>query len=85
MSQNVRFEERDTVRVTQESGRGGRGPPQPRQKEDFAHKVGDALTAGAGPGGYLAVSTRSYIPARSHADAKATVVPEEAARRPDPH
>ena len=40
-------------------GGGGRGGPPPRgppQKQDFAHEVGNALTAGAGPGGYLAVS-----------------------------
>lgn len=45
-------------------GRGGpRGPPPPREKEDFAHKVGDALTQGSGPNGYLAV--RSSRPSRA--------------------
>ncbi|KAK5167613.1 uncharacterized protein LTR77_007312 [Saxophila tyrrhenica] len=34
---------------------GGRGPPpQAPQKQDFAHEVGNALTQGAGPNGYLA-------------------------------
>lgn len=61
MSQ-VKFEERETVRTTQREGV-GRGnaftkePPQhPPQKRDFAHTVGDAITKGAGPNGYLAVS-----------------------------
>ena len=57
MAQQVKFEEKETIRTTQNvGGRNGgpatRGPPE---KQDFAHKVGDALTAGAGPGGYLAV------------------------------
>ena len=57
MSREVKFEE--TVRTTtQQQNGGGRGAPPraPPQKQDFAHKVGDALTSGAGPGGYLAVS-----------------------------
>lgn len=43
--------------------RGGPPPPPPsqapqpqqQQKEGFMHEVGDALTKGAGPNGYLAV------------------------------
>ena len=60
-----------TTQQQQGGNGGGRGPPQqrgaslpqqrgappPQQKEDLKHKIGDALTAGAGPGGYLAVST----------------------------
>ena len=79
----VKFEE--TVRTTQRDGGGGGGgdgkgggsrggPPPPREKQDFAHKVGDALTQGAGPEGYLAVSDKStaeqveycHTNARSH-------------------
>lgn len=63
MSRKVEFEE--TIRTTQEQSggrRGGasRGPPPPPQKEDFAHKIGDALTQGSGPGGYLAVGRVEY-------------------------
>jgi hypothetical protein len=60
MSQ-VKFEQQETIRTTQQNG-GGRGggrggPPPPPQREDLAHKVGDALTQGSGPNGYLAVSS----------------------------
>lgn len=68
MAQNVKFEERETIRTTVNGGGqggsggggGGRGgPPQAPQgkgeKQDFAHKVGDALTKGGSPDGYLAV------------------------------
>ena len=48
MSQ-VKFAQKETIRTT--SGAGAQGG-----KEDFAHKVGDALTKGSGPDGYLAVS-----------------------------
>lgn len=76
MSQ-VRFEQQETVRTTQQSGNGGNGngggrggdgggrggprgaPSQAPQKQDFAHEVGNALTQGSGPGGYLAVSSIS--------------------------
>ena len=72
MSQ-VKFEQREDIRVTQSGGNGngngafrGRGgpPPPPSQtrghKEGLLHEAGEALTKGAGPGGYLAVSrTRS--------------------------
>ena len=37
----------------QMGGPGPRGGPQ--QPQDFMHEVGNALTQGAGPGGYLAV------------------------------
>lgn len=54
MSQ-VKFEQRETVRTS--------APPPaayardlPGAREDVAHKIGDALTKGAGPNGYLAVS-----------------------------
>lgn len=59
MSQ-VKFEQKETIRTT--SGAGGSGGPPSGGKEDFAHKVGDALTKGSGPNGYLAVSiaTRGY-------------------------
>lgn len=58
MAQQVKFDENVRVTETTRTGRGGGGPPPrgPPQKEDFAHQVGDALTRGAGPGGYLAVS-----------------------------
>ena len=73
MSQNVRFEEKETIKTTVNGGnqgggqggggdRGGRGGPSQAQapkgsgeKQDFAHKVGDALTKGGSPDGYLAV------------------------------
>ncbi|KAK4631124.1 PXMP2/4 family protein 3 [Fulvia fulva] len=51
MSQ-VKFEQKETIRTT--SGAGGSGGPPSGGKEDFAHKVGDALTKGSGPNGYLA-------------------------------
>jgi len=64
MSQ-VKFERREDIRVTEGgSGAGGprnRGPPPPppsappQQHEGLAHKVGEALTKGEGPNGYLAV------------------------------
>ncbi|KAK3680148.1 hypothetical protein LTR78_000525 [Recurvomyces mirabilis] len=73
MSQ-VKFEQKEDIRVTQSSGangasggtggtgggffRGTGGPPPPaaphQKHEGFAHEVGDALTKGAGPNGYLA-------------------------------
>ncbi|KAK4899455.1 hypothetical protein LTR17_000656 [Elasticomyces elasticus] len=61
MSQ-VKFEQREDIRVTNTSGgngapRGRGAPPPPGappQKEGFMHEVGDALTKGAGPNGYLA-------------------------------
>lgn len=49
MSQ-VKFEQKETVRTSA----GGRGAP-PAGKEDLAHEIGNALTKGAGPNGYLAV------------------------------
>lgn len=69
MAQNVKFEERETTRTTVNSGgqggdgggRGGRGGPPPQapqksgEKDDFVHKVGDAITKGGSPDGYLAV------------------------------
>jgi hypothetical protein len=63
MSQ-VKFEERrETVRTTNAapSPRAGVAPPPPAQKEDLAHEIGNALTQGAGPNGYLAVRSLSYI------------------------
>nr|POF21098.1 pxmp2/4 family protein 3 [Quercus suber] len=51
MSQ-VKFEQREDIRVTSSGGRGA--PPAAPAKHDFVHDVGDALTKGAGPGGYLA-------------------------------
>ena len=57
MSQ-VKFEQKETVRTTTGGGSGGNGrggPPPAPGKEDIAHKIGDALTQGAGPNGYLAV------------------------------
>lgn len=70
--QQVRFEERDTTRTTtqrnfngngNDNGNGGGrgGGQETRHKEGFAHEIGDALTKGAGPNGYLAV--RTYIAA----------------------
>lgn len=52
MSQ-VKFEQKETIRTT--TGAKG-GPSPPAGKEDIAHKIGDALTKGSGPDGYLAVS-----------------------------
>ena len=48
--------------------RGGpQGPSQgPQQKEGFAHEVGDALTKGAGPSGYLAVSRAGQYATACH-------------------
>jgi hypothetical protein len=63
MSQ-VKFEQRENIRVTQSGGSSNGGaaprgppPPAPSQKEGFIHEVGEALTKGAGPNGYLAVSS----------------------------
>lgn len=71
MSQ-VKFEQKENIRVTQTGGAGGmsgRGGILPAanvqlgkddiKKDDVAHKIGDALTKGAGPDGYLAVSSRA--------------------------
>ncbi len=65
MSQ-VKFEQREDIRVTNTGSSNmngmprGRGMPPPPAalptKEGFMHEVGDALTKGAGPNGYLAVS-----------------------------
>lgn len=59
MAQQVKFDENVRITETTRTGRGGGGggpPPRgPPQKEDLAHQVGDALTRGSGPGGYLAV------------------------------
>lgn len=55
MSQ-VKFEQKETIR-TSTGGRGG-APPA---KEGLAHEIGDALTKGAGPNGYLAVSYSGTI------------------------
>ncbi|EMF15153.1 uncharacterized protein SEPMUDRAFT_147115 [Sphaerulina musiva SO2202] len=50
MSQ-VKFEQKESIRTTT----GGRPGPSPAAgKEDVAHKIGDALTKGSGPNGYLA-------------------------------
>lgn len=53
MSQ-VKFEQKETIRTTT----GAQAAPSPRAggKEDFAHRVGEALTKGGTPDGYLAVS-----------------------------
>ena len=61
MSQ-IKIDQQETIRTTtQQQNGGGRGGPRdyapPPRKEGLVHEVGDALTAGAGPGGYLAVST----------------------------
>ncbi|CAK3863608.1 Peroxisomal membrane 2 [Lecanosticta acicola] len=50
MSQ-VKFEQKETIRT---SGGGGGGRGAPPAKEGLAHEIGDALTKGAGPNGYLA-------------------------------
>lgn len=60
MSQ-VKFQQREDIRITNNGGNGGpRGGGfagrAPQGKEDLAHEVGNALTKGSGPGGYLAVS-----------------------------
>lgn len=68
MSQ-VKFDQREDIRVTTNTGGNGgspppRGAPQrggfqgPPQKETISQEIGEALTKGAGPGGYLAVSTK---------------------------
>nr|POF13725.1 peroxisomal membrane protein 2 [Quercus suber] len=51
MSQ-VKVEQREDIRVTSSGGRGA--PPAAPAKHDLIHEVGDALTKGAGAGGYLA-------------------------------
>lgn len=57
MSQ-VKFEQKESIRTTT----GGRpGPSPPAGKEDVAHKIGDALTKGSGPNGYLAVSRDRHM------------------------
>ena len=70
MSQNVKFEQRETVRTEvngggSQGGNGGgngRGGPPPQvsqqrsgEKDDLIHKVGDAITKGGSTDGYLAV------------------------------
>lgn len=60
MAQQVKFDEDVRVTETTRTGRGGPPPRGPPQKEDLAHQVGDALTKGSGPGGYLAVSDRNH-------------------------
>lgn len=55
MAQQVRFDENVQVTQTTRTGRGGPPPRGPPQKNDLAHELGNALTRGAGPGGYLAV------------------------------
>ncbi|KXL46931.1 hypothetical protein M433DRAFT_3631 [Acidomyces richmondensis BFW] len=64
MASQVKFQQSENIRVTQSSGggpppsagaRGGGVPPSaPPHREDLVHEIGDALTKGAGPGGYLA-------------------------------
>lgn len=56
MSQ-VKFEQRETIRTTNAPPAFGRGlaPGAPNEKHDLMHDVGNALTKGAGPNGYLAV------------------------------
>ncbi|QIW94683.1 hypothetical protein AMS68_000201 [Peltaster fructicola] len=54
MSQ-VKFEQRETIRTTgAQPGPSGFGVRDVPHKEGFLHEVGDALTKGAGPNGYLA-------------------------------
>ncbi|EMC97939.1 hypothetical protein BAUCODRAFT_31950 [Baudoinia panamericana UAMH 10762] len=60
MSQ-VKFEQREDIRVTSTGVNGGNGgprgragPPPAPARETLAHEVGEALTKGAGPNGYLA-------------------------------
>lgn len=48
---SVKFDQRETIRAV-----------LPDSKDDLAHKVGNALTRGSGPRGYLEVSTR--VPTR---------------------
>jgi hypothetical protein len=61
---SVKLEQKETIRTTT----GPRAGPSPSvgSKEDLAHKVGNALTQGSGPDGYLAVSTSPRR--RQHAD-----------------
>lgn len=61
MAQQVRFDENVRVTQTQTMGNGRFGMPPVRgmpQNQDFVHELGNALTQGAGPGGYLAVGTQ---------------------------
>ena len=71
MSQ-VKFEQRETVRTTggvaggdfaSRAGDFVRGGPRdaPQGKQDLAHDIGNALTKGAGPNGYLAVSIGDIV------------------------
>ncbi|KAK3067942.1 hypothetical protein LTR53_014863 [Teratosphaeriaceae sp. CCFEE 6253] len=66
MSQ-VKFEQREDIRVTSGGNAGPRGrgapppPAPPPHKEGFMHEVGDALTKGAGPNGYLAAAPQWYL------------------------
>ncbi|WPG99519.1 pxmp2/4 family protein 3 [Acrodontium crateriforme] len=54
MSQ-VKFQQTENIRVTTNGGTGPAPPPRaPPAKEDLAHEIGNALTKGAGPNGYLA-------------------------------
>jgi len=65
MSQ-VKFEQKETIRTTAgvppPAPPGGQFGPRdlpkdaPKGKEDLAHQVGNALTQGSDPNGYLAVS-----------------------------
>ncbi|GIZ46463.1 hypothetical protein CKM354_000958900 [Cercospora kikuchii] len=50
MSQ-VKFEQKETIRTTT-GGKAASSPPA--GKEDFAHRVGEAITKGGSPDGYLA-------------------------------
>ena len=63
MSQ-VKFDQREDIRVTTSTSnagpRGGAPPMAPPHREGIAHEIGDALTKGAGPNGYLAVSTTHH-------------------------
>lgn len=54
MSQ-VRFEQHETVRTSGPNAT-AYARDLPRGREDVAHQIGNALTQGAGPNGYLAVS-----------------------------
>lgn len=77
MASQVKFQQSENIRVTQSGGggpppsgvarSGAAPPPAPPHREDLAHEIGDALTKGAGPGGYLAVSP---IPVTKHRQKK---------------
>lgn len=63
MSQ-MKFEQKETIRTSNGGGNGngnggGRGAPH---KEGLRHEIGEALTQGGGPNGYLAVSKDSISP-----------------------